>query len=353
MSSTSLCFTGFSRDEQSQAQALFEQANAQRGQRWSQAGEAEAGVLVIDMDSMYGHMTWLKAAGSGRRTVGVTAGERCETDFLLRRPLSADGMAAVLADLEAGAPAGNRAAAPAAAPIPEAAPVPAPAAPAAEATEPTEPSDEAKAAIASQYIAAVTTGQMAAMPANPIPHRPSLSDLLAPGALPGPSRLRLAGAPDLLLDPRTQAWAGSATLKPLLPYVKAELSAADASPIDPAEFEAQRGNAQPYMRLLWLCALGSGDGQLITGFLPNRKFVLTKWPQIEREFPKHFRIATAMMKGPALLQEIADASGASAAEVTDFVNAGLASGAIVAEGQPPAGGDPARAAALLARPRAG
>lgn len=357
MSSTSLCFTGFSRDELSQAQALFEQANAQRGQRWSQAAEAEAGVLVIDMDSMYGHMTWLKAAGSGRRTVGVTAGERCETDFLLRRPLSAEGMAAVLAELEAGAPAGNRATAPAAAPIPEAAPVPAPApapvAPAAEAPEPAEPSDEAKAAIASQYIAAVTTGQMAAMPANPIPHRPSLSDLLAPGALPGPSRLRLAGAPDLLLDPRTQAWAGSATLKPLLPYVKAELSAADASPIDPAEFEAQRGNAQPYMRLLWLCALGSGDGQLITGFLPNRKFVLTKWPQIEREFPKHFRIATAMMKGPALLQEIADASGASAAEVTDFVNAGLASGAIVAEGQPPAGGDPARAAALLARPRAG
>jgi hypothetical protein len=135
--------------------------------------------------------------------------------------------------------------------------------------------------------------------------------------------------------------------------VKAELAAADASPLDPAEFEAQRGNAQPYMRLLWLCALAGGDGQLITGFVAGRKFVLTKWPQIEREFPKHFRIATAMMKGPALVQDIADASGASAAEVTDFINAGLVSGAIVAEGQAAAGGDPARAAALLARPRAG
>lgn len=363
MSSSSLCFTGFSRDDLAQAQAQFEQANAQRGQRWSQAAEADAGVLVIDMDSMYGHMTWLKAAGSGRRTVGVTAGERCETDFLLRRPLSVDGMAALLAELEAGSPADRGAAAPApdAAPAPAAsasapaaAPAPAPAAAPAAPSEPDEPSeDAAKAAIASQYIAAVTTGQMAAMPANPIPHRPSLSDLLAPGALPGPSRLRLAGAPDLLLDPRTQAWAGSATLKPMLAYVKAELTAADAIPLDPAEFEAQRGNAQPYMRLLWLCALGSGEGQLITGFVPNRKFVLTKWPQIEREFPKHFRIATAMMKGPATVQEIADASGAGADEVTDFINAGLASGAVVAEGQAAVGGDPARAAALLARPRAG
>ena len=100
MSSNSLCFTGFSRDDLAQAQALFEQANAQRGQRWSQAAEADAGVLVIDMDSMYGHMTWLKATGSGRRTVGVTAGERCETDFLLRRPFGVEGMAALLAELE-------------------------------------------------------------------------------------------------------------------------------------------------------------------------------------------------------------------------------------------------------------
>ena len=363
MSSNSLCFTGFSRDDLAQAQALFEQANAQRGQRWSQAAEADAGVLVIDMDSMYGHMTWLKATGSGRRTVGVTAGERCETDFLLRRPFGVEGMAALLAELEAGSPTGRSAEAPAA-PVAAAPPaafasdpapaVPAPVAAPAVPAEPEAPSeDAAKAAIASQYIAAVTTGQMAALPANPIPHRPSLSDLLAPGALPGPVRLRLAGAPDLLLDPRTQAWAGSATLKPLLPYVRAELTAADATPLDPAEFEAQRGGAQPYMRLLWLCALGSGDGQLITGFVAGRKFVLTKWPQIEREFPKHFRIATAMMKGPALVQEIADASGASAAEVTDFINAGLVSGAIVAEGQAAAGGDPARAAALLARPRAG
>jgi hypothetical protein len=361
MSSATLCFTGFSRDDLAQAQAFFEQANGSAGHAWSQAPEADASVLVIDMDSMYGHMTWLRASGSGRRTVGVTAGERCETDFLLRRPLSVESIAALLGQLETGKPAPaadttppapkSAEPTPASAPAPAADPLPDPVraeAPMAESSE-----DLAKAAISGQYLAAVTTGQMAAMPANAVPHRPALSDLLAPGVLAGPSRLRLAGAPDLLLDPRTQTWAGSATLKPLLPYVQAELTAADAAPIDPAEFEALRASAQPYMRLLWLCALTLGEGKLLTGFTPARKFVLTKWPQIEREFPKHFRIATMMMKGPALVQDIADATGATPAEVADFVNAGLVSGAVVVEGSPAEGGDPARAAGLLARPRAG
>ena len=52
-------------------------------------------------------------------------------------------------------------------------------------------------------------------------------------------------------------------------------------------------------------------------------------PQIEREYPKHFRIATVMMKGPAKLTEIAEQSGASLGDVTDFVNAGLATGVVV------------------------
>lgn len=353
MSSATLCFTGFSRDDLAQAQAFFEDANARGGRRWSQAQEADAAVLVIDMDSMYGHMTWLRAAGSGRRTVGVTAGERCETDFMLRRPLDVEGFEALLRELEAGAPAVPPAAAEPAAP---AVPVGQPmreAAPAHEVEPAADPEADRKAGISAEYIAAVTTGQMAAMPTNLVPHRPSLSDLLAPGALPGPVRLRLPGAPDLLLDPSSQTYGGSPTLKPLLPWVKAEVEAAAAEAIDPSVFEAQRASAQPYMRLLWLCGLAAGDGQLLPGFAAAQKLVLTRWPQIEREFPRHFRIATVMMKGPALVQEIADASGAALAEVCDFVNAGLVTGAVVVEGSAAVGGDAARAVALLARPRAG
>ena len=105
------------------------------------------------------------------------------------------------------------------------------------------------------------------------------------------------------------------------------------------------------MRLLWLCGLVVGKGNLLPGYPPGKKYVLTKWPQIEREFPKHFRIATVMMKGPALVKEIAEQAGVPESEAADFVNAGLVTGAVVLEGTTAAAGDIARAVALLAKPR--
>ena len=350
MSSATLCFSGFSRDELVQVQQLFEQANAGLGRGWSLAPESEAQVLVIDMDSMYGHMTWLKAASGGKTTVGMTAGDRCETDFLLKRPVGHASLRDLLARVSE-----DRGKAPS--PTQESTPSPAPPRADAELDEAVEaievdaPASERPSA---DYIAAITTGKMAALPANAQPHQPAISDLLAQAK--GPTRVQVAGAPDLLLDPASQTYAGSSTLKPLLPYVEAVIDASGAVPAEMAEFDRAKltsGGAQPFMRLLWLCGLTVGRGHLLPGFTDAKKFVLTKWPQIEREFPKHFRLATVMIKGPALVKDIAEASGVSAAEVADFINAGLVSGAIVAEGAEPAGGDLARASALLARPRAG
>ncbi|MET0755505.1 MAG: hypothetical protein ABWY31_05240, partial [Pseudoxanthomonas sp.] len=99
MASASLCFTGFSREELAQVQQQFEQANESLSPRWALAPEADARVLVIDMDSMYGHMTWLKASNSGKTTVGLTAGERCETDFMLKRPLDVAALRGLLETL--------------------------------------------------------------------------------------------------------------------------------------------------------------------------------------------------------------------------------------------------------------
>jgi hypothetical protein len=207
---------------------------------------------------------------------------------------------------------------------------------------------------ADEYIAAYTTGQMAAMPANLQPHVPGLSDFLAAGALPGPAKLQRPGAPALAFDPASKTWTGSATLKPLLPLLDGPVAADELSPIEPAEFErlkAAGGGAQPYLRLLWISGLAAGHGHLLPGYTPAKKFVLTKWPQIEREYPKHFRIATVMMKGPALLREIAEQAGVPEGDVADFDNAGIVSGVIVPEGTPAAPGDVDRADALLARPR--
>jgi hypothetical protein len=103
----------------------------------------------------------------------------------------------------------------------------------------------------------------------------------------------------------------------------------DWTAVTPHEFErlkTELGGAQPFARLQWLAALVAGEGRLAPGYDPNLKYKLLKWPQIEREFPKHFRIATAMMKGPQLLTEIAEGSSVPLTEVTDFVNAGRARG---------------------------
>ena len=376
-----LCFTGFSRDDQAKAQQLFAQANAEAGGGFELAPEADAQVLVIDMDSMYGHMTWLKAQDSGKTTVGLTAGERCETDFMIKSPMSSEALRSLLVQLGNG-----RTAAPAAPPAAAPAPAAAEAAPgprttgqqsaigqsilqqaaAARTTGQQQamprttgqqaalpPAEEpARVGHANEYLAAVSTGQMAAM--NAVPHEPRISDYLAPKILGGPVKLNSPGAPVLALDPETQTYAGSATLKPLLPYVEAVIRENQLEAISTGEFEKIKGSlagAQPYMRLLWLCGLTVGKGNLLPGYAANRKFVLTKWPQIEREFPKHFRIATAMMKGPALVKEIAEQSGVPESEAIDFVNAGLVSGVVVLEGTTAVAGDIARAVALLAKPR--
>lgn len=351
MASGTLNFTGFSRDETASIQSEFEKANAALGNRWSQVPDADARVLIIDMDSMYGHMTWLKAQGTGKVTVGVTAGERSETDHLLKRPISASALRELLVQLEGGV--GNAAArlvpavqAATAAPVAFAeAPLPVAPPPAAPTAAPDPSAD---------YRAAVTTGQMAAMGPT-VPHQPRVSDYLAPGRLGGPARLKpMDGSPVVAFDPVTQTYAGSATLKPLLPYVEAVLEDADFEAIDNAEFERIKGasaGAQPYMRLLWLCGLTMGKGHLFPGYNASRKFQLTKWPQIEREYPKHFRLATVMMKGPALVKEIAELSGVAESDVIDFVNAGLITGAVVVDGSPTSAGDVARASALLAKPR--
>ena len=364
MASGTLNFTGFSRDETASIQAEFDKANRALGNHWSQAPEAEARVLVIDMDSMYGHMTWLKAQGTGKVTVGVTTGERSETDHLLKRPVTDNSLRELLVKLEGGAGTAPAKAAPAAPPTAPA--VPSLAAPAsvqaATAVAQTQtawpvsppPPSPTMTDPSADYLAAVTTGQMAAMGPT-IPHQPRISDYLAPGRLGGPAKLKqLDGTPVVAFDPGTQTYAGSATLKPLLPYVEAVLEDADLEAIDGAEFErikAASGGAQPYMRLLWLCGLSVGKGNLLPGYHASRKFQLTKWPQIEREYPKHFRLATVMMKGPALVKDIAELSGVPEADVIDFVNAGLITGAVVVDGSPTSAGDVARASALLAKPR--
>lgn len=338
----SIALSGFSRAEEDSFRSLFEAANRVSGGAFSLGAEAEADVLIIDVDSIYGQMGLMQAQGSGKTLVALTSGARADADLLLQRPLVADAVQKLLKELAAG-PSGRptsaagpqpvpapaaKAPAPAAAPTPPPATVPPP--------KPAQPEPKP----AAQAVVAPPPPMPEAAPARPR----SLFELLQPGVLAGPVSLAREGAPLLVLEPSERVYLGGPSLKPYLAYVEGMLGRDEPKPLSPnalAVHENELGGRQPLSRLLWLAALNAGGGQLI-GFDPGTRFKLGKWPQIEREFPKHFRIATVMMKAPATVDEIAAASGASREEVCDLLNAYLATGFAEPEQAPAAAAETSR-----------
>ena len=153
----------------------------------------------------------------------------------------------------------------------------------------------------------------------------------------------------MLIDNDLQTYYGPASLKPLAELFGQRVGRDSFEPVNDAAWEhdtAAQGGAQPLSRLVWFGGLLSGNGTLMSGFDPGDRYRLTKWPQTEREFPKHFRIATVMMKGPALLTDIAEQSGVTLAEVIDYVNACLATGVAEPESGPPPATDAAKGGLL-------
>jgi hypothetical protein len=315
-------------DEREALHALFRTANDVLGERFVLADETAADVLVIDLDSIYGQMTWLKARHGRRTIVALSSGTRAETGLSLTRPVSAEAIAGVLRELQAPdtAPA-----------APKPLPASAPAAPAAQAPEPVP----------------VPPAEPEPLGTAAPPRVPRLGDHLEPGALSAPVRVVRAGVEALVLDPVTRVYFGPSALKALLPYCHGDMPADELVVLEPAQFAqvVKAGGAQPMARLRWLFALVSGEGRMLPGYGLDERYSLSKWPQIEREFPKHFRIATAMMKGPATLDEIAALSSSPLNEVIDFVNASLVSGFAQVDRPPPTDAEPAARGGLFDRLR--
>ena len=96
--------TGMDPATESALKAAFTEANARGGNRWQLLPETEADFVVVDMDSMYGPMSWLRLHAAGKRVIGLTSVARTQTDFRLERPFDSASVAALLQQLDAGAP---------------------------------------------------------------------------------------------------------------------------------------------------------------------------------------------------------------------------------------------------------
>jgi hypothetical protein len=158
--------------------------------------------------------------------------------------------------------------------------------------------------------------------------RPTIGACLLAGHV---TALRVqAGDIELLLDPESNSYHATSGLKPLRALL--ELPIDEAQPLDAADIEHMRETpGLPMLRLRWFAALCATPGQLSATLDPQAAYRLTRWPQIEREFAHHFRIATAMFKRAGTLQDIAAAVPADVTDVADFINAYSITGHVAVE----------------------
>lgn len=148
------------------------------------------------------------------------------------------------------------------------------------------------------------------------------------------SARRLTGpdGAELVVDPERRAYYFESTaLKPLQAIL--EQSAKQWTPMYSEGLTAARAAhpAQSLDRLLWFAGLIATPGILGRKLSRNEHYKLAGWPETEREFPKHFRIAKALLKAPATADEIAAESGMPYEDVIDYMNASHAAGRLVAE----------------------
>lgn len=305
-----------------------------------QVGSADAAdLLFVDVDSIYGHMDWLKAQNSGRPVVALSTGDAHAAEYRLRKPFTPAALAELLDQFAAQIPARHGVTAPVMAAPPAA-----------------QPAVTRAVAQPAAHIADLRTVQTTPAPAAATPPATQmLRDLLDDPARGRKRwRLRRNNVQALLLDGENQqAYALDASLKGVSPWCTQALDSTEIEAFEGAAFTlaAREMTALPYARLGWLAHLLGSNGELEADLDPAGRYKLERWPQSEREFPKHFRIATAMMKTAATVQEIAEASGASTADVANFINAYRSSGHIEVEGAGRETGTEQRRGGLFGRNR--
>jgi hypothetical protein len=363
MSTTrTIAVTGASEQDAARIAALLERHRHKLSSPWQNGEAADADLLLVDIESMYGQMDWLRARSRGRLVIAYTsAAEPVEPEFSLRKPVVSGDLVALLNRISAGMTDDKPHAAPmhpanAATYEPSAAADRAPSSAKVVAIAPERgpkiasvaPVREAKiAVVAADSETKIATGaQERAMksaalvqPGAPVKVETCFVDELLGvlDASDGPVRLVSEGLPSIIIDPSRQRWYAGVGLKPLSGWSRQPLRRDQLIHLDAAEFSKaiEILPAQPYSRLIWFASLARSEGNLDPGLPADARYRLTRWPLVEREFPKHFRIATAMMRGTGTIDDIAAQSAAGIADVVDFVNAYNALGYVECEAMLP------------------
>ena len=333
MSTTrTIAVTGASEQDVARITSLLEKHRGKLSTPWENGEAAHADLLLVDIESMYGQMDWLRARSRGRLVIAYTsAAEPVEPEFSLRKPVVSSDLVALLNRISESMGSGKL--------------EPAPMRPANSESYEAAPAPQARLQLADRKPpanggepkpASVVEAPAEIKVAQPETHRVD-ELLLVLDANDGPVRLVHEGLPSIIIDPVRQRWYAGVALKALWDWAKLPLRRSELIHLNAAEFAAATEilPAQPFSRLVWFAHLARSEGQLDAGLPPDGRYRLTRWPQVEREFPRHFRIATAMMAGPGTIEDIAAQSKAAASDVVEFINGYNALGYVECEAMLP------------------
>lgn len=166
---------------------------------------------------------------------------------------------------------------------------------------------------------------------GPVNAAEALALALVQGTFSSPRKLVGPDGAELVVDPQKDVYHFEATaLKPLAALLQQPASA--WTPIYSEALNAARAAnpAQPLGRLRWYAGFIATPGILGRKLIRSERYKLSRWPETEREYPKHFRLAKEMVKDYATLDEIVAASGMTYEEVVDYMNGSFAGGRLEA-----------------------
>jgi len=173
--------------------------------------------------------------------------------------------------------------------------------------------------------------EAAAVEVGPVNAAEALALALVQGTFSSPRKLVGPDGAELVVDPERDVYHFEATaLKPLTALLQQPASA--WTPIYSEALNAARAAnpAQPLGRLRWYAGFIATPGILGRKLNRSERYKLTRWPETEREYPKHFRLAKEMVKDYATVDEIVAASGMTYEEVVDYMNGSFADGRLQA-----------------------
>lgn len=167
---------------------------------------------------------------------------------------------------------------------------------------------------------------------DPVEERETVGPVNAAEALTldsfsGARKLTGTDGAELVVDPQQNAYYfESNSLKPLAALLQQQASAWTPVYSDALNATRAANPAQRLERLRWYAGLIATPGILSRVLDRAGRYQLSRWPETEREFPKHFRIAKEMLRNASTSDEIVTASGMPYDEVVDYINASYAGG---------------------------